>query len=459
MKLLIKAGIVFFLILFLLIPLLLVIGLADERKSNKHEVVAEIATNFGKSQRIITPYLYISYEKPFVHRENREKINDKGVKVSEEVTSVSFRSYEYYIPPTQLNGDGKLKVEKKYRRIYSTPVYVGDFDFNGSFKLNDKQLEALRDKDLKNIKAYVEFRVSDTKGLRGNITVTAAGKQADFEQVRTGKSEYDYDYGSSSSKIRAEIPSAGLIKGDTVDFAVKLPINGSSTVSFVPTGLATTINLEANWPHPSFYGNHLPETRTITDEDFTATWSTSWLSGQLLDKNGYLNTDKQDPLRYNSEYEFGADLIDTVDIYSLVNRAVKYGFLIIVLTFLTIFMLEVLTDSRVHPVQYGLTGVALVIFYLLLLSLSEHLSFGPSYFIAAAACIVLIAFYLYFSFKNIRRTAIFTALLTVLYGVIYLLLNVSDYALLLGSGLIFAVIAVVMVSTRKIDWYTIGEKK
>lgn len=435
MKLPVKLGIMLILILLLCIPLLMISGTSHERKSYKNEVISEIAKSFGGEQKIITPYVLFQYDKPV------------SVK-KDDVETISVKSYSYYISPLSVNVDGKLKVERKYRRIYSTAVFIGDFNLSGKIKLSQIQLNTLTEKDVQNVNAWLMFGVSDAKGFRGVAAAVING--APLEMF------IDKSY-SNVMLTTSSLDKDALLAGGEIDFDITLPLNGTSKLSFVSSGLENNIALAGDWPHPSFTGAYLPHERSVTHEGFTALWQPSWLTGLVLDKEGHLTQQGNNP--FNSTYgnDFGVTFLELVDIYSLVDRSVKYGFLVVCLTFLVIFVLETIYRSNIHPIQYGLVGSALVVFFMLLLSLSEHISFGLSYLLSALVCIALITFYIYFSLKNIKSTSIFSAFLAMLYFVLYILLNTSDYALLIGSALIFITLAIIMVATRNINWYKINE--
>mgnify|MGYP006185147329 FL=1 len=235
-----------------------------------------------------------------------------------------------------------------------------------------------------------------------------------------------------------------------------MTLRGSQSISALPLGEQTLINIRADWPHPSFIGNYLPAKRDITDQGFSAEWQTSFFSTNLQEA---LN---DCVLRRSCEAfngrSFGVSFIDPVDQYLKSDRAIKYALLFIVLTFAGFFLFEVLKSLAVHPVQYALVGVALAFFYLLLLSLSEHIGFALAYLASASACVLLIGFYVCHVLHSVRHGLSFSAGLAALYGLLYGLLSAEDYALLMGSGLLFGVLGVFMVLTRKLDWYGVGQR-
>ncbi len=221
----------------------------------------------------------------------------------------------------------------------------------------------------------------------------------------------------------------------------------------MPLGRSSELRLQSNWPHPNFLGNFLPDERKITERGFSARWRSTWFANNINSAfhydDGILDEDKLPA--------FSASLIEPVDHYQLTERAVKYAVLFIGLTFMAFFLFETLTGLRVHPIQYLLVGAALVLFYLILLAFSEHLGFAVAYLLAGIACSGLIAFYLSAVLRGKLRGALFAASLLLLYGVLYLLLQSEDNALALGAGLLFAILAGIMLLTRKLDWYRVAD--
>ena len=214
--------------------------------------------------------------------------------------------------------------------------------------------------------------------------------------------------------------------------------------------------MESDWPHPSFDGGFLPDDRSVTGQGFQANWQLSRFAtgvGGTLDRLALGDTS---PL---GNLDFGVRFVKPVDVYQQSERAVKYGLLFVVLTFMTFMLFEVLKSLAVHPVQYALAGAAVALFFLLLLSLSEHVPFALAYTVASAGCIGLLAYYVGHVLRSVQRGLAFSGLLAVLYVVLYVLLQSEDYALLMGSLLLFGVLAAVMVITRRVDWYRIGESE
>lgn len=241
----------------------------------------------------------------------------------------------------------------------------------------------------------------------------------------------------------------------TREFRIVLSLMGTKRLDIVPVGAATTVALASAWPHPSFTGRILPDSGTrIFKEGFTAQWRTSHFATNLSQLHQRCVQSRQ--CDAFNQHSLTVSFIQPVDLYQSVARSVKYGFLFIGLTFAAFFLFEVLKRLAIHPVQYALVGLALAIFFLLLISLSEHLGFATAYAIAAASCVALIAYYVAHVLGSMRRGALFGLALSALYGLLYVLLRVEDHALLMGSLLVFACIASAMVATRRVDWYAVA---
>jgi inner membrane protein len=242
-----------------------------------------------------------------------------------------------------------------------------------------------------------------------------------------------------------------------LNYAFDLSLQGTGQLHVLPMGRSTTVSMAANWPHPSFDGNYLPSSRKVDAGGFSARWQTSFFSTNLEDAltQCVVNEQCND---FNGR-AFGVSFVDPVDQYLKSERAIKYALLFIALTFAGFFLFEVLKGLSVHPIQYGLVGVALAFFYLLLLSLSEHLGFAKAYALSAGGCVLLIGFYLCHVLHSVFRGMGFALGLALLYGMLYGLLTAEDYALLMGSLLLFGLLGVFMVLTRRLDWYRVGQVK
>ena len=252
--------------------------------------------------------------------------------------------------------------------------------------------------------------------------------------------------------VHADIGLLDSREARRYEAVVGLDVAGTSSLSVAPVGKNTVVQLRASWPHPNFGGRFLPQTKQIDDNGFSARWEVS----HLASKNGALL--KQGLGERQTLEAFDVAFIEPVNIYQQAERAVKYGILFVVLTFAAFFLFETLKNLRIHPLQYALVGLALAVFFLLLVSLSEHIAFLHAYVAAGTACVLLIGYYVAHILGSWQRGLAFGAKLTLLYAVLYGLLLSEDNALMLGSVLLFAALAAFMVITRNIDWYQLGRK-
>jgi inner membrane protein len=259
--------------------------------------------------------------------------------------------------------------------------------------------------------------------------------------------------GGSGGGIQVALPYKGAPFAGVHTFSFPMEIAGLQSLQFVPSAGDQQVTMSADWPHPSFGGRHLPVTREITSQGFQAAWRVSALASEAPRALAGCADPACSGL---DKHAFGVRLVDPVDVYMQAHRAVKYALLFVLLTFSGFFLFEILRDLRIHPVQYLLVGLALAIFFLLLIALSEHMRFVYAHLVAAAACVGLIAAYLQAVLRGALRALGFAAMLTALYTMLYALLRSEDHSLLLGSILVFGMLAAVMLATRRIDWYRVA---
>ena len=288
--------------------------------------------------------------------------------------------------------------------------------------------------------AFVSLGIPDMRGVREGITLSWDGVARTFQPgVRPGS--------LVSSGVNVALDTSSLDTATTSHpFAIRLDVNGSGRLAFAPIGRVTTVDVRSPWTNPSFDGAFLPSSRDVAAGGFSARW-------KVLDLNrNFPQIITSDELDLD-QYAFGVSLLVPVDNYHQTTRSVKYAALFIGLTFLAFFLIEVMGGMRVHAIQYLLVGCALVIFYLLLLSLSEYVAFGMAYLVAAGATVVLVVLYVASVLHRARYAAAIAAVLVALYGYLFVLLQLQDYSLLLGSVGLFAILAAVMYLTRRLDWY------
>jgi inner membrane protein len=419
------------LILVLLIPLGMVGSLVRERERRGGEVAQEMATIWGASQILGGPVLTVPYR---LHTRN-----DKGKVVS------TWTSYARFLPET-LKVEGEIQPDRRNRGIFEVVVYRAKLHWSGTFRHPDFTDWGIAPGDIVWQDAYVSVGVPDMRGIRSAVGLAWGGHSLQFEPGGSEEALWD-------SGLRAGVPVLQSGRdGDIHAFSFDLEVNGSRQLQFLPLGRQTTVAVKSTWASPSFTGAFLPDWRRVTELGFNSRWNVSWFGRsypQQWRKDDAQNLASQTSLTSSA---FGVDLFLPADAYQKTERSVKYGVLFLLLTFLTFFLYEVFNPFSLHPMQYLLVGAALCLFYLLLLSISEHVPFGFAYLIASAATVLLIGGYSVAILRGALRALLMTLVLGVLYGYLYVLLKLEDYALLLGSVGLFAILALVMYLTRRIDW-------
>jgi inner membrane protein len=433
-----------FLILILLIPISMIQSIINERKNLRDNATREISSKWGSDQAIGGPIISIPYH---------EIIKNKETKETETVTK-----YAHFLPE-KLAIAGDVKTEKRKRGIYTVVLYNSKLNINGSFNKLEFEKLGVDVSKLEMNNAFISLGISDLKGVREKIILNLNG------------TDYALDPGVVSHDIfnsGVSIPIK-LVASSALDFKVTLDLNGSSSIYFLPFGKETFVNLTSEWGSPSFEGSFLPDNRTVEASGFKANWKVLHLNrnypqqgtGPFINTNSFNNNNSYqgDANNLGSDAaEFGVRLMLPVDEYLKTTRSAKYSTMFVMLTFLVVFFSEILRGVRVHAIQYLLVGFAISLFYLLLLSFSEHTSFNSAYGIGCVVILSLIAFYVHAIFKNKTATLVITAALGILYGFFFALMQLEEYALLLGSIGLLLILAGVMYLTRNIDWYNIRKK-
>lgn len=428
-----------FIALLLLLPLTLIKGKIYEREMRRNSVEAELAATGVGSQRIAGPILVVPCTEHYL-----EEVTDaKGNKQKEK----RRRDCTQRFAPTDIKVSGALATETRERGIYSMLFYSTSLEVNGQFDMVLLPKQSAEGGVREFESAQLRIGVEDVRGIR------------DWVKLRWDDATIAFAPGSNDavlgSGIHAVLADAGAPLGGTHRFSFRLDLKGTKSLEFVPLAKQSQIDLQGQWPHPSFYGRFLPEKREINERGFSASWKISELAASAPQAVLACETDKCAGLQQEA---YGVALIQPVDVYAQSGRAVNYGFLFVGLTFVVFMLFEVMQALRVHAVQYGLVGLALAVFFLLLFSLSEHIAFLRAYLIAAGACILLITFYVAHILRSGRRSMLFAVYLTSIYTALYMLLRSEDYAMVLGALLVFAVLAITMVLTRRMDWYQLGEQ-
>ncbi len=427
----IRIIIISFLILFLLIPASQVNKLIREREYRRLDVINEINSKWAFEQTLLGPILEIPYNVFYTSKWKDEK----GI----EREKITKQIKQAYFLPDKLKIDGEVIPEYRKRGIYSSVVYTSDLTINGEYASFDfSKWKIPLDNVLWN-DATISFGLTDMRGI--NKTIEMRWNNSKIELTPGVKDIPLVTKGVYSLiKIKKE-------KNFPQTFEIKLNFRGSTNLSFLPIGKNTTAHLKSNWTSPSFNGAFLPKERTITDNGFNATW-------EIFDYNREFPQSWIEEKLSIDNTKFGFELFLPVNEYQKTERSTKYALLFIILTFATVFILfEILNKKRVHPIQYLLVGFALTTFYSLLLSLSEHIDFNIAYLIASLSIVIITTFYGGSLCKKNSLTIILGAMITSLYGFLFFTLQLEDYSLLVGSIGLFLIISIIMIFTRKIDWY------
>jgi inner membrane protein len=417
----IKIGLIVFLFVILIIPISMTISLIEERQSLQQNVFREIGDSWGKEQTIVSPVICVPYS-------TIEVVNDKKQTINHLL---------YITPETiQVNSDVNSEIRKK--GIFNCIVYQSDVEIKGNFKTNIQ--------DIQNIQwdqATIITGITDPTRINKKVTMNWDGK--DIESNPSTKYTNFVQNG-----IHQNI---AIEPNKSYQFAMKINLNGSNSISYTPTGKENNIFTKCNWPSPSFFGTNLPIKKEISDKGFTANWSTSEFNRSFPQS---WSDDKFNMKLLSNEY-FGVKLIETANHYQQNTRTVKYSFLIIGLSFLVYFLFEILFKINVHILQYLLIGASLALFYVLLLSFSEQVGFRNAYIISFIATLSLILFYSKNIFQQWKPVGILATLMTILYAYIYVLLMLEDYSLLVGSIGLFFILFTIMYITRKTNWFEVGK--
>jgi inner membrane protein len=431
--------------LLLQIPTAMIMGLVVERKQTRDGVLLDIARGTGQSQKVAGPVIYVTWT-----RRSFETITSTDQRDRTNTTRREKVEHGHVaLLPADLRIEGRIELLPKQRGIYSAHVYTLNATLRGSFDLPAQFDVPEGPGTLTWGKAALVLGIRDTRGIRNQAVLDWDGAKHPFIPG-------SMDTADAPSGIQVDLGTLPALKQpQRREFHVELSLLGTERLEIVPVGYTTTVKLVSDWPHPSFGGSILPDAgNQVSPEGFSATWRTSHIATNLGQFHRRCSLTR-DCNAFNQQ-ALAVSFIQPVDLYLTVERSVKYGFLFIILTFTGVFLFEVLARLSIHPMQYGLVGIALTMFFLLLISLSEHIGFASAYGIATAACVGLIAYYVGYVLKGWRRAATFALGLASLYGLLYALLRMEDHALLLGSLLVFTCLAAAMIATRRVDWYTLS---
>jgi inner membrane protein len=445
-SLLIKAALVGLLFFVVLIPLQMIGGLVAERASRQRDVVQEIAASSFGRQTFAGPILIVPYSEEYDETLSEEK-KDKTV------TRVVHRRIDGYAPffPASADIAAKTMVGTKYRGLFKARVFNWQASVHGEFVFDGK-FQFARTREGSRIalgKPFVAVALGDPRGLSASTVFRWQGDPVALERGT--------NLPQLSEGVHVAIPGFDPTKPQRFEYALGIGLQGTESIAVVPLADATRMRLASDWPHPSFAGQFLPLPETkIGRGGFEAVWSVSGIASAAQAQLAAAIDARKECRDVACADQLAVRFIEPIDIYSLSDRALKYAFLFVALTFAAFFAFEVLRRLRVHPAQYFLVGLALATFFLLLIALSEHIAFVWAYALAACACVLLLGFYLSAVLHSAARGGGFAAVLGLLYAALYGLLISEDNSLLLGSLLIFALVAAALIATRKLDWYTLG---
>ncbi len=450
--LLFKLLIIGFLMAIIAIPLTMISATISERNQFRTEAVNSIAADSVGEQTLLGPVLVLPYTDAY-----EDEVLDPESKKMVPKKFITHR--RHFVFPNELQIESRVDTDQRYRGLHKVLVYGGQHNLSGDFALPaTSQLAREQPNSVLTMgQPYMTFGLSDNRGLRNYPKIQWQGTQFEFKQGSKLR--------SMPSGLHAPLPAMALDNPKPIPFSLKLAIDGIERLTLVPLAKNTQVSIQSPWPHPQFGGRFLPaiKGRVTNENGFAATWNISALSSNAQQQLHALESGSKEPgpvagSSINSGIDhFSVGFIEPVNIYSQAARAVKYGMLFVALTFSAFFLFEVLKQLPIHPVQYTLVGMALALFFLLLVSLSEHMRFIWAYLLAGSACVALITFYLTVVLGHWKRSFALGAGLTLLYGVLFGLLQSENNALVMGSGLLFAVLAGIMTVTRRVNWYQLKQ--
>ncbi|SWX72246.1 inner membrane protein CreD [Klebsiella pneumoniae] len=417
-------------IVLLSLPLMMVRELINERADYRSEVVDAIEQSTSGSQKLAGPLIAIPITETLTRMENQKEVNYQ-------------RNWVYYWLPESLAATGKQTVESRRVGIYSGQVWHNALQIKASF--DPLRLAALRKTNIVLGQPRLVVSVGDARGIGA---IHAPEVNGNVLSVEPG-------LGISGDGAGIHMPMPALAEDNKpLEIAFSLDLNGTGEFSLVPLGRNSELQLTSNWPHPGFLGSFLPTQREVSAAGYRAHWQSSWFAN---DMGSYFKDDMEIP--WSRLPAFSADVMSLADQYQLTDRATKYAILLIGLTFMAFFVFESLTRRPLHPMQYLLVGLSLVLFYLVLLALSEHIGFTAAWLAASLSGAVMNGIYLQAVLRGWRNSLLFVAALLLLDGVMWFLLHSEDSALLLGTGVLALALSVLMFLTRRVDWYALSLPK
>ncbi|MFP2344332.1 cell envelope integrity protein CreD [Enterobacter ludwigii] len=417
-------------ILLLLVPLFMVSNLISERESYRNDVEHSLRQSTSGPQKLVGPLIAIPVTEVFYKLEDEKKVEYK-------------KSYLHFILPESLLVEGNQHVESRSIGIYDGQIWNTDLKIKAQF--STEKMAQLKGETMTLGQPFLVIGVGDARGI-GTVKVAKINGEALSVEPGTGV------YGTLAG-IHIPLSDKALeLKTLALDMSFNLAGTGSFAV--VPVGRNSEMTLSSNWPHPGFMGYYLPVKHQISESGFQANWQSSWFANNM--QSWFAEGESPE---WSSIPAFSVTVATPADQYQLTDRAIKYAILLIALTFMAFFVFETLTGLRLHPMQYLLVGLSLVLFYLVLLALSEHVGFTPAWIIASLVGAMMNGVYLQAVLKSWRRSGVFILALLGLDVVMWFLLRSEDSALLLGAAVLAMALFAVMYLTRHLDWYTLSQPK
>ena len=421
--------------LVLLIPLEFVKSLISERSQRKQEVTDEVTQLWGKDVQFYGPILQV----PYKTYEEYNETNPKTKVVTIQRKAIISNAYFF---PEKLNNSSNIKKNTSLKRgIYNNVVFNANMNFEGYFTTpNFAKLDIL-ESDMLWDKASIVVKTTNLKSIKSDLKIKLNNQAFSFESK---PEEEDTFYGTLTTTA---FDYKTMVKNGKIDFNFVLQYNGSNSVKFIPVGKTTVVKIDSDWESPSYEGAFAANdtTKVINKKGFHVDW-------KILDINRTFSQQFIDKIPNLNEYAFGVKLIETVNEYQQNERASKYGFLVIGLTFLVFFLIQSISKINIHIFQYTMLGLALIMFYTLLIAITEHSSFKLAYLIGSVSVIAMIVMYSISILKNRKFPTFIGLTLIALYTFIFVIIQLENYALLVGSIGLFAILGAVMYFSRKIDW-------
>ena len=417
-------------ILLLLVPLFMVSNLISERESYRNDVEHSLRQSTSGPQKLVGPLIAIPVTEVFYKLEDEKKVEYK-------------KSYLHFIQPESLLVEGNQRVESRSIGIYDGQIWNTDLKIKAQF--STEKMAQLKGETMTLGQPFLVIGVGDARGI-GTVKVAKINGEALSVEPGTGV------YGTLAG---IHIPlSDKTLEPKTLALDMSFNLAGTGSFAVVPVGRNSEMTLSSNWPHPGFMGYYLPVKHQISESGFQANWQSSWFANNM--QSWFAEGESPE---WSSIPAFSVTVATPADQYQLTDRAIKYAILLIALTFMAFFVFETLTGLRLHPMQYLLVGLSLVLFYLVLLALSEHVGFTPAWIIASLVGAIMNGMYLQAVLKSWRRSGVFVLALLGLDVVMWFLLRSEDSALLLGAAVLAMALFAVMYLTRHLDWYSLSQPK